>query len=1010
MSSSRQPSGMAPLPGTGPSVVPATPARSMRKRNHLQLSAKQFDKMSRRLLAVQKSTGKHNRLSPIDPEGQLPTASDELLSGQGQLPPSSSSGPLPELGEGGQRRIASYIIEENEEEEAGPLRLQGERMDLKESTEYWLRRQSKVSRGLAQQVGRGPDGAALAAAAARGLKGKGVAPVDSFLHEGSFVFNPLNRRVPLPSPRKAMARTSSHLPTSSTSGPGASSRPPFVDQVPQETNVKGPTADEDIIPLSLADKEMQEALILEDLLFVLMGIEGQYIQFSPTYAPDDAASRLRGANFTLDSALDPSLKDLVERILPVATFFTSIYAFVEMDSSLEFGTVTHALCAAIRDLLKEYEILVVQLEHQLATSPSFTLQKLWFYVHPTLRTLSMVHSLTSEIASISHADLLEEDEDSDSSSGGSDADMFSNASQLERDRRALLGLDDPDEGIEGGIAKGGEILSMLWDRITRMSGDPSAHKLFTTLFHRASQPYARTLVKWISTGHLSDTYEEFMIMEDAAVTRASLESDPTDEYWERRYTLRDETMLALRERQRQLGIDLDDIAEDENATTRGFLTGGAKIPSFLEPWKHKILLAGKYLNVIRECGIDVTSGKDTVNEGNGDDQLIIMNDESFFRRIEENYQQANSTLLKLLIDDQHIVDRLRSLKHFLFLSESDFFMSFLDQSAHELRKKVDPHRIRETTQMRLQTHLGMVLGSSSSVGFHDPYREDVRVELASEGAYAQLKRIAETKGGIEAAKALARQEKARESSAARNEALVMSLIQFDVAVKFPVSLVISKKNILRWQFVHRCLVHLKILERSLSDVWKEHSEEHWKVKIKDHPPLERWKRRLFKLRYRMMFLVQQLLAFQTGEVLEPNWRDLESKMIKAKTVDQFMKDHFDFLNTCRKECMLTDLRYLAYHSRLTMTITVFSENRVRFRDQLQIELGRWEEAKNVAKLEGSSEPPKPALQESTLEFIGKIESNWDKNMKGFRDVVNLLSTTDNPAALPLSYRLQTALL
>lgn len=28
----------------------------------------------------------------------------------------------------------------------------------------------------------------------------------------------------------------------------------------------------------------------------------------------------------------------------------------------------------------------------------------------------------------------------------------------------------------------------------------------------------------------------------------------------------------------------------------------------------------------------------------------------------------------------------------------------------------------------------------------------------------------------------------------------------------------------------------------------------------------------------------------------------------------------------------------------------------------------------------------------------------------FRDVVNLLSTTDNPAALPLAYRLQTTLL
>lgn len=30
----------------------------------------------------------------------------------------------------------------------------------------------------------------------------------------------------------------------------------------------------------------------------------------------------------------------------------------------------------------------------------------------------------------------------------------------------------------------------------------------------------------------------------------------------------------------------------------------------MEGWKHKILLAGKYLNVIRECGIDIEGDQD----------------------------------------------------------------------------------------------------------------------------------------------------------------------------------------------------------------------------------------------------------------------------------------------------------------------------------------------------------------------------------------------------------------
>ena len=40
------------------------------------------------------------------------------------------------------------------------------------------------------------------------------------------------------------------------------------------------------------------------------------------------------------------------------------------------------------------------------------------------------------------------------------------------------------------------------------------------------------------------------------------------------------------------------------------LPGGACIPPALEGWKHKILLAGKYLNVIRECAIEVTANQD----------------------------------------------------------------------------------------------------------------------------------------------------------------------------------------------------------------------------------------------------------------------------------------------------------------------------------------------------------------------------------------------------------------
>lgn len=61
----------------------------------------------------------------------------------------------------------------------------------------------------------------------------------------------------------------------------------------------------------------------------------------------------------------------------------------------------------------------------------------------------------------------------------------------------------------------------------------------------------------------------------------------------------------------------------------------------------------------------------------------------------------------------------------------------------------------------------------------------------------------------------------------------------------------------------------------------------------------------------MLAFVQQILAFVTFEVLEPNWRNLEVKLEKVTTVDQLLRDHSDFLDTCLKEAMLTSARLLS---------------------------------------------------------------------------------------------------
>lgn len=258
----------------------------------------------------------------------------------------------------------------------------------------------------------------------------------------------------------------------------------------------------------------------------------------------------------LPTRSDKSLRDLVERILPLGTYYTSISSFIELRSHLDLGLVNHALCAAVRDMLKDYQTLLSQLEHAFNTSPTFSLQKLWFYVHPTVHTLSLIYNLVLELASYSAPSGSSSDLDSDESQSPSTSDAEEDArnealglggaklralqSEFEtggkKSRRKGATADD-DETSEIPV-KGGEVLAVIYERMQHQSGDPTAREVYGTLLRKAGKPYVEMVRGWVGQGRLVDPYDEFLVKERRDVDIRILESDYVDEYWEGRYTVR----------------------------------------------------------------------------------------------------------------------------------------------------------------------------------------------------------------------------------------------------------------------------------------------------------------------------------------------------------------------------------------------------------------------------------------------------------------------------------------
>lgn len=248
----------------------------------------------------------------------------------------------------------------------------------------------------------------------------------------------------------------------------------------------------------------QEVVLVTDLIRVLSGVEGVYIRSGNAArnlaskclpSASAAAPKLQRPKFSLPSrgdahdctrkAVDPSLRELAQRLLPLGESYLSLSCFVHARScSLESGLVMHAFCAALRGCLQEHLIGLAQLEQQHNTS-SISLQQLWYYLQPAARSLAMLDELATML----------------------------------------------------GSARGGALLKALFDRQRSLSGDVESAELLQYFVRRTAVPFLDMLDAWVHKGVLRDPYGEFMVVERPGASRDDLVTDFNCQYWQRRFVL-----------------------------------------------------------------------------------------------------------------------------------------------------------------------------------------------------------------------------------------------------------------------------------------------------------------------------------------------------------------------------------------------------------------------------------------------------------------------------------------
>ncbi|KAF3454263.1 hypothetical protein FNV43_RR04710 [Rhamnella rubrinervis] len=389
---------------------------------------------------------------------------------------------------------------------------------------------------------------------------------------------------------------------------------------------------------------------------------------------------------------------------------------------------------------------------------------------------------------------------------------------------------------------GSAVLNLLQSQAKAMAGDSAVRSLLEKMVQCASNAYLGILERWVYEGVIDDPYGEFFIAENKSLQKESLTQDYDAKYWRQRYSLKD------------------------------------GIPSFLANIAGTILTTGKYLNVMRECGHHVQ-----VPVSENTKLMSFGTSHHYLECIKAAYDFASNELLNLINEKYDLMGKLQSMKHYLLLDQGDFLVHFMDIARDELIKKLD-----EISVEKLQSLLDLALRTTAAAA--DPCNEDLTccVETSS-----LLKRLATLKD-IENSRIVP------DGNDLEEPVSVTGLETFSLSykVRWPLSIVISRKSLTKYQLIFRFLFHCKHVDRQLCGAWQVHQSVR-SLKMRGTAIS-----RSSLLCRSMLKFINSLLHYLTFEVLEPNWHVMHGRLQTAKSIDEVIQHHDFFLDKCLRECLL----------------------------------------------------------------------------------------------------------
>lgn len=207
----------------------------------------------------------------------------------------------------------------------------------------------------------------------------------------------------------------------------------------------------------------QEKLLLDEVIGSLMGLDCNLI-------------RRHRDGFHVVAAVDKSLRNLVDRILPIGSGHYHVKTFLRRHQpGYEYGSVMQALCEEIDVILGEYlcSVEAIEIKYRCVENSNLTLNQTFVELQPLGSTIDLLQHVVKCA-----------------------------------------------EGKTGGF-----LLNTIRElQMTKLSGDLHKQALLRRLLSKASAPWMRMLSRWLVSGNIVDRCGEFMIA-TKSFTRTKVNGD-----------------------------------------------------------------------------------------------------------------------------------------------------------------------------------------------------------------------------------------------------------------------------------------------------------------------------------------------------------------------------------------------------------------------------------------------------------------------------------------------------